>query len=804
LTVSFSLHEEYTSEIGNKAYVLIQTPEALRDTDVPDVDKSALEAAIEDAKALNEEDYTNWELSGIEAALVTAEAILAGAGATQEEVDAAAAALVAAIEALETVAPLKHKILSAEDSNKFLAIADLRAFGGSTTENYVYASEKLKDDWNFITVDEAKHIYKIVSSTGYALKLTDDVYDRGQYGGEASLGDGRALWVCATADGIDSDTDLSIQWAVLPQADGSYLIKSLDERFSKRYLQLTNEGTGNFENNTDNRYVCATTSTEIYSKWYLDIKTPVSISTLTLINPYVDSISDSIIKSFEGYNGSPLDAESQKELSAIKELDDVFKGVVFDDYYNRDLDYRIEWIDKDNNPIDPAILNPYIFPKENVTLYVSIVATQKIISYKDPTINLWLSNDNNFDGPSGGGTWVIGAPDDWTGNTYNEWDFIYVDAGYYWIRSTENPDLYLKLTDQDFDRYGGSFVKEVVATELEERNDSFLWYLDPVDGHANAYYIICKKDDHADDVGIQNDYYLDLSVLYYGKSSDGIFRVAAVPEELVSTQGSAVYWYLNKDAIPSSGKLRVRFYLPDGKTSAGIGPYYVEPGNSIDWTNTVNVDFGADGITRVNEAFAARGDEWVQGSWYDKNTGDLFDYASNPPITTDLDLVPLAKYSNRPVYLTLHSKAKYIAVNKGNAVSVSTEDDNGLWYFKYVKSVGTKHYYNIVSFKNKGLALFAKVPNGSGQGEVGLGQLTEANKENEFLWDVTFNVPNYGNNCIIESSVSGLPYYYLAARSSEGFPVMWQYSGWGIDLTPGDSDNAIEPVPYGNAGIAYD
>ena len=73
------------------------TPEPAADP----VDKSELEAAVDEAEALNEEDYTEETWTELAEALETANGIAADKNATQAQVDAAAKALNAAIEALE-------------------------------------------------------------------------------------------------------------------------------------------------------------------------------------------------------------------------------------------------------------------------------------------------------------------------------------------------------------------------------------------------------------------------------------------------------------------------------------------------------------------------------------------------------------------------------------------------------------------------------------------------------------------------------------------------------------------------------
>ncbi|MCD8354383.1 MAG: fibronectin type III domain-containing protein [Clostridiales bacterium] len=94
------------------------------------VDTSALTAAIEAAEALTETDYKTSTWSVLEDALEAAETVLADADATQEEVDAAAAALTAAIDALEKVPAIDYTqydkgvtvIESADSPTGYLAV----------------------------------------------------------------------------------------------------------------------------------------------------------------------------------------------------------------------------------------------------------------------------------------------------------------------------------------------------------------------------------------------------------------------------------------------------------------------------------------------------------------------------------------------------------------------------------------------------------------------------------------------------------------------------------------------------------
>jgi len=98
--------EEATQEEVDAALAaLIAAIEALvpAEEEPGEVDKTALLAKIEYAQGLNEEDYTEESWANLVAALQDALAVYEDENATQEEVDAALAALIAAINALVPV-----------------------------------------------------------------------------------------------------------------------------------------------------------------------------------------------------------------------------------------------------------------------------------------------------------------------------------------------------------------------------------------------------------------------------------------------------------------------------------------------------------------------------------------------------------------------------------------------------------------------------------------------------------------------------------------------------------------------------
>ncbi|MGI6344649.1 MAG: hypothetical protein ACOX18_06240 [Bacillota bacterium] len=92
------------AEVDAALAALVGAMDGLEEVEEPPVvDKSALEAKVNEALGLNEDDYTEESWAVFAAALAAAEAVLADPDATQADVDAALAALVAAMEGLEEV-----------------------------------------------------------------------------------------------------------------------------------------------------------------------------------------------------------------------------------------------------------------------------------------------------------------------------------------------------------------------------------------------------------------------------------------------------------------------------------------------------------------------------------------------------------------------------------------------------------------------------------------------------------------------------------------------------------------------------
>ena len=105
-----ALNSDSQDEVDAAAQALTDAIDALVEAEEPvTVDKAALESAIEDAKRADTEGKTDESVAALNDAIERAEAVLADADATQDEVDAAATALYQAVAGLEdkTVEPDK-------------------------------------------------------------------------------------------------------------------------------------------------------------------------------------------------------------------------------------------------------------------------------------------------------------------------------------------------------------------------------------------------------------------------------------------------------------------------------------------------------------------------------------------------------------------------------------------------------------------------------------------------------------------------------------------------------------------------
>ena len=121
-------------------------------TDAPEVDKTELEKAVLEAQGLKEESYTAESWAALEEALAAAEAVLADPSATQEEVDAATAALRAAIDALE-LAETPAGDVDKSELAKTIGIAEgLKK--GNYTEGSWKALEKALEKAKAVMADE--------------------------------------------------------------------------------------------------------------------------------------------------------------------------------------------------------------------------------------------------------------------------------------------------------------------------------------------------------------------------------------------------------------------------------------------------------------------------------------------------------------------------------------------------------------------------------------------------------------------------------------------------------------------------
>lgn len=113
-------------------------------TEAPAVDKTELEKAVLEASGLEEEAYTAETWADLEEALAAAEAVLADPAATQEEVDAATAALRAAMDALE-LAEASTGDVDKSELEKTIGIAEGLKEGNYTKGSWKALEKALKN-----------------------------------------------------------------------------------------------------------------------------------------------------------------------------------------------------------------------------------------------------------------------------------------------------------------------------------------------------------------------------------------------------------------------------------------------------------------------------------------------------------------------------------------------------------------------------------------------------------------------------------------------------------------------------------
>ena len=118
------------------------------------VDQTELRKAILETQGLNEADYTADTWAALEEALAAAEAVLADPTATQAEVDAAAAALWAAIDALELVEPVPGPVDKTE-LRKTIGIAEGLKKGNYTAASWKAMEKALKEAKAVLADEEA-------------------------------------------------------------------------------------------------------------------------------------------------------------------------------------------------------------------------------------------------------------------------------------------------------------------------------------------------------------------------------------------------------------------------------------------------------------------------------------------------------------------------------------------------------------------------------------------------------------------------------------------------------------------------
>ena len=101
------------AEVDAATQAILDAIDALELVATPTVDKSILQAAVDTANALDEAKYTTASWSNLAAAVTAGQTVLDDTEATQAEVDAASAAVHAAIEALELRPVINKDLLAA-------------------------------------------------------------------------------------------------------------------------------------------------------------------------------------------------------------------------------------------------------------------------------------------------------------------------------------------------------------------------------------------------------------------------------------------------------------------------------------------------------------------------------------------------------------------------------------------------------------------------------------------------------------------------------------------------------------------
>lgn len=130
-------------------------------------DKTELEKAVLSAEGLNEDDYTAESWAALEEALSKAKEVLDDPAATQEEIDAAAEALLAAIDALE-LAEAESGDVDKSELKKAIAIAEGLKKGNYTESSWKALEKALKNAK--AVMDDADATQKEVDAATAALK----------------------------------------------------------------------------------------------------------------------------------------------------------------------------------------------------------------------------------------------------------------------------------------------------------------------------------------------------------------------------------------------------------------------------------------------------------------------------------------------------------------------------------------------------------------------------------------------------------------------------------------------------------
>ena len=207
-----------TQEQVNSALAALKSAfQALAEKPVePEVDKAALESAIEDAKRADTEGKTDESVAALNDAIERAEAVLADADATQDEVDAAASALYQAVAGLEDK-PVEPEPVKPDTTELQAAIDDAEALKADdyTAESWAKVEAALADAKEALSSDSQDAVDSAAEALSAAVAALEKVTEPGP-GDEVATDDLQAAVDAAASK--DESAYTAESWAAYEQA----------------------------------------------------------------------------------------------------------------------------------------------------------------------------------------------------------------------------------------------------------------------------------------------------------------------------------------------------------------------------------------------------------------------------------------------------------------------------------------------------------------------------------------------------------------------------------------------------------